>query len=173
MVTFREIPPGLVHAVVSAEDKHFFQHRGLDLARIMKAAYVDVQAGRKEQGASTLTMQLVRGLWLGPEKRWKRKFAEGMMTIYLEHKWSKEEIFETYANQVYLGRQAAYSVHGFSQASQMFFVPTRFSLSLSVCKTTVLSCWTVTLHTAPQDPGPPAHETILPVIVEVHSSEPN
>ena len=121
MVTFGEIPPVLVHAVVSAEDKHFFQHRGLDLARIMKAAYVDVQAGRKEQGASTLTMQLVRGLWLGPEKRWKRKFAEGMMTIYLEHKWSKEEIFETYANQVYLGRQAAYSIHGFSQASQMFF----------------------------------------------------
>jgi penicillin-binding protein 1B len=87
----------------------------------MKAAYVDLHAGRKEQGASTLTMQLVRGLWLQPEKRRKRKLVEAMMTVYLEQKWSKEEIFETYANQVYLGEQVAYSIHGFAQGSPMFF----------------------------------------------------
>jgi len=121
MVTFREIPPVLVNAVVSAEDKHFFQHNGLDVARIAKAAWVDFQSGRKEEGASTITMQLVRGLWLKPEKRWKRKFEEAMMTMYLEHKWSKEAIFQAYANQVYLGEQNGYSIHGFAQGAQLFF----------------------------------------------------
>ena len=130
LVTFAEIPQVLVRAVVSAEDKHFFKHRGIDLPRIMKAAYVDVHAGRKEQGASTLTMQLVRGLWLQPEKRWKRKFVEAMMTVYLEQKWSKEEIFETYANQVYLGEQLAYSIHGFAQGSQTFFAKELRDLTL-------------------------------------------
>ena len=121
LIAFREIPPVLVHAVVSAEDKHFFQHGGLDLPRVAKAAYVDLLEGRKEQGASTLTMQLVRGLWLQPEKQWKRKIAEAMMTVRLERKWSKEEIFETYANQVFLGRQSAYSIHGFAEGSEVFF----------------------------------------------------
>jgi len=121
MVTFQDLPQGLVNAVVSAEDKHFFHHQGLDLPRIVKAAYIDVREHRKEQGASTLTMQLVRGLWLHPEKRWKRKAAEAMMTIHLERKWSKKQIFTAYANQVFLGREAAYSIHGFAEASQVFF----------------------------------------------------
>jgi penicillin-binding protein 1B len=121
MVTFNEIPKSLVNAVTSIEDKHFFKHRGLDVPRIAKAAYVDFRDGRKEQGASTLTMQLVRGLWLQPEKRWKRKIAEAIMTIHLERKWSKETIFETYANEVYLGREAAYSIHGFAEGSEAFF----------------------------------------------------
>ncbi|MDP9170840.1 MAG: penicillin-binding protein, partial [Acidobacteriota bacterium] len=121
MVTFQELPPILVNAVVSVEDKHFFHHRGLDVPRIAKAAWVDIRSHRKEQGASTLTMQLVRGLWLQPEKRWKRKVAEAMMTIHLERKWSKEEIFAAYGNEVFLGTQAAYSIHGFAEASQLFF----------------------------------------------------
>ena len=121
IVSYSQIPPVLVHALVSAEDKRFFQHRGLDLRRIVKAAYVDAKDHKKEQGASTLTMQLVRGLWLEPDKVWMRKIAEAMMTMHLEHEWSKEKIFETYVNQVYLGRQAAYSVHGFGEGARMFF----------------------------------------------------
>ena len=121
LVNFSGIPPVLVHAVVSAEDKRFFKHHGLDLPRIARAAYVDARDHRKEQGASTLTMQLVRGLWLEPDKLWMRKLAEAVMTIHLEREWSKERIFETYANQVYLGRQAAYSIHGFGQGSRLFF----------------------------------------------------
>ena len=66
-------------------------------------------------------MQLVRGLWLEPDKLWMRKLAEALMTIHLEREWTKEKIFETYVNQVYLGRQAAYSVHGFGEASRLFF----------------------------------------------------
>ena len=121
MVAFGEIPNQLVNAVTAIEDKHFFKHRGLDVPRIMKAAYVDFRDRRKEQGASTLTMQLVRGLWLQPEKKWKRKVAEAIMTVHLERKWPKEKIFETYANEVYLGREAAYSIHGFAEGSEAFF----------------------------------------------------
>jgi len=121
MLAFAAIPPVLVHAVVSAEDKRFFSHGGVDLPRIAKAAWIDFRDGRKEEGASTLTMQLVRGLSLDPDKRWKRKIAEVLMTIHLEHQWSKEKIFETYVNQVYLGRQADYSVHGFGAGARMFF----------------------------------------------------
>lgn len=130
IVTFKELPPLLVNAVVSVEDKHFFHHRGLDLPRIAKAAWVDVRERRKEQGASTLTMQMVRGLWLHPEKKWRRKIAEAMMTVHLERKWSKEEIFTAYANLVFLGRQAAYSIHGFAEASELFFGKEPRNLSL-------------------------------------------
>jgi penicillin-binding protein 1B len=121
MVTFSTIPPVLVHAIVSAEDKRFFKHKGLDMRRVLKAAYVDVKDRRKAEGASTLTMQLVRGLWLEPDKLWMRKVAEAMMTVHLEREWSKEKIFETYVNQVYLGRQAAYSIHGFGEGARLFF----------------------------------------------------
>ena len=121
LVTFAEIPRTLVEAVVSIEDKHFFQHSGLDVMRVAKAAYVDMKDGRKEQGASTLTMQLVRGLWLDPEKRWTRKASEALMTLHLERRWSKEKIFETYANQIYLGRQQSYAFHGFGQAALALF----------------------------------------------------
>ncbi|MDP9054634.1 MAG: PBP1A family penicillin-binding protein [Acidobacteriota bacterium] len=121
LVTFSSIPPVLVHAIVSVEDKRFFRHKGLDLRRVVKAAYVDVKDRRKAEGASTLTMQLVRGLWLEPDKLWMRKVAEAMMTVHLEHEWTKEKIFETYVNQVYLGRQAAYNIHGFGEGSRLFF----------------------------------------------------
>ena len=104
MVPFSEIPPALVHAVVSVEDKHFFSHGGFDLFRILRAAYVDLKAGRKEQGASTLSMQLARILWLAPDKNWKRKAEELLITMHLEHKLTKQQIFEYYANEVYLGR---------------------------------------------------------------------
>ena len=66
-------------------------------------------------------MQLVRGLWLRPQKKWKRKIAEALMTVHLERKWSKDEIFAAYANLVFLGREASYSLHGVAEASERFF----------------------------------------------------
>jgi penicillin-binding protein 1B len=121
MVTFGEIPRDLVNALLSVEDKRFFSHDGFDAMRIMKAAWVDVKDGRKEQGASTLSMQLARGLYLAPDKNWKRKMEELMITMHLEHKLSKKQIFETYANQVYLGRRSTYSIHGFGEGAHAFF----------------------------------------------------
>ena len=118
---FSEIPRALVDAVVSVEDKHFFTHSGLDLLRMLKAAYVDLREARKQQGASTLSMQLARGLWLQPDKKWKRKFAEVLITMHLEHKLTKKQIFAFYCNQVYLGRQGTFSINGFGEAAHTYF----------------------------------------------------
>jgi penicillin-binding protein 1B len=121
LVRFPQIPPALVRAVISVEDKHFFRHSGFDFLRILKAAYVDVREGRKEQGASTLSMQLTRSLWLDPRKNWRRKLSEFLMTVHLEERLSKEEIFETYANQIYLGRRGTFNINGFGEGARVFF----------------------------------------------------
>jgi len=121
LVKFADIPKVLIDAVTSAEDKRFFQHQGFDPLRIVKAAYVDLKEGRKEQGASTLSQQLARGLWLEPEKRWTRKLAELLITLRLEQTLSKQQIFEDYANQIYLGRRGTFSINGFGEAAEAYF----------------------------------------------------
>jgi penicillin-binding protein 1B len=120
LTRFAEIPPVLVQAVISVEDKRFFYHSGFDSLRILKAAYVDLKKGRKQQGASTLSMQLARGLWLDGDKNWRRKFQEILITLHLEEKLTKRQIFEDYANQVYLGRQGPFSIHGFGEAARTY-----------------------------------------------------
>lgn len=121
LVKFADIPKDLIDAVTSAEDKRFFQHQGFDPLRIIKAAYIDLKQGRKEQGASTLSQQLARGLVLNPNKLWTRKLAELAVTLRLEQTLSKQEIFEDYANQVYLGRRGSFSINGFGEAAQAYF----------------------------------------------------
>ena len=121
LIKFRDIPQNLVHAIISAEDKRFFQHAGFDPMRILKAAWVDFRSGRKEQGASTISMQLSRSFWLDSDKSWRRKFAELLITMRLEERLSKEQIFEDYCNQVYLGRTGTYSINGFGAAAIAFF----------------------------------------------------
>lgn len=121
LVRYSEIPRALVEAVISVEDKHFFQHSGFDLFRIAKAAWVDLREGRKEQGASTLSMQLARDLWLDPDKSWRRKAAEFLMALHLEARLSKQQIFEYYANAVYLGRRGTFNIVGFGEGARVFF----------------------------------------------------
>jgi penicillin-binding protein 1B len=121
IVHYKEIPKVLIDAVTSAEDKRFFRHNGLDSLRMLKAAYVDLKEGRKDQGASTLSMQLARSIWLGPDKSWKRKLAEVAIAIRLEERLSKEQILEYYFNQVYLGRRGTFSLHGFGAAAAAYF----------------------------------------------------
>lgn len=120
IVKFADIPPVLVQAVTSAEDKHFFQHAGFDPVRIIKAAYIDIKQRKKEQGASTLSQQLARMFFLTQDKHWTRKLAEMIITLQLEQKLSKEEIFEYYANQIYLGWRGSYKIHGFGEASEAY-----------------------------------------------------
>jgi len=120
LVKFADIPPVLVQAVTSAEDKHFFQHAGFDPVRIIKAAYVDIRQGRKEQGASTLSQQLARMFFLDQDKRWTRKLAEMIITLQLEQKLTKNEIFEDYANQIYLGMRGTFRIHGFGEAAEAY-----------------------------------------------------
>jgi penicillin-binding protein 1B len=120
MVRFADIPPVLVEAVTSAEDKRFFQHAGFDPIRIVKAAYIDLKEGRNAQGASTLSQQLARMFWLDTGKRWTRKLAEMIITLQLEQKLSKEVIFEDYANDIYLGWRGSFRIHGFGEAAEAY-----------------------------------------------------
>lgn len=130
IVKYNDIPPVLVHAVISIEDKRFFQHNGFDPIRIVKAVWVDLKEHRKDQGASTITQQLARNLWLNSKKTWSRKFDELLITIHLERKLTKQKIFEYYANQVDLGRRGSFAIRGFGEASQAYFGKDMRSLTL-------------------------------------------
>lgn len=121
LIKYSELPPVLIQAIVAAEDKRFFQHSGFDGLRIAKAFYIDLKEHRKEQGASTISMQLARNLWLGRDKSWKRKIAEALITVHLEGKLSKEQILEDYANMVYLGGRSTFGINGFGEAARAYF----------------------------------------------------
>ena len=121
LVHYADIPKVVVDAIISAEDKRFFQHAGFDPFRIVKAVYVDLKEGRKAEGASTLSMQLARSFWLDNDKSWRRKAAEMMITLELEQKLSKEQIFEFYCNQINLGQRGTFGIRGFGEAAQAYF----------------------------------------------------
>jgi penicillin-binding protein 1B len=121
IVKYPDIPKLLVNAVVSIEDKRFFQHAGFDPLRIIKAAYVDVRKGYSAEGASTLSMQLARGFFLTPTKTWKRKVAETLITLQLEQKLTTEEICVHYAHPVDRGRRGSFAIRGFGEAAQAYF----------------------------------------------------
>ncbi len=120
-VKFRDIPTVLVQAITSAEDKHFFEHLGFDPVRVVKAAYVDLKQGKKNQGASTLTMQLASMMLGEHEKSLSRKWAEIIITLQLEQRLSKEEIFAYYANDYHLGAHGSFQIYGFGEAAEAFF----------------------------------------------------
>ena len=121
LIKFQDIPPVLVNAVLAIEDRRFFQHSGVNYFRLAEAALVDLREGRHGQGGSTLTMQLSRGFFLSPEKTFKRKLREMLIAIELEQKFSKQRIFEMYANQVYLGQRGSFTINGFGEASRAYF----------------------------------------------------
>ena len=136
-VAYSEIPQHLLQALVSVEDKRFFNHTGLDPIRMTKAAYVDIKEGRKEQGASTITMQLARSFWLDQEKTYTRKLAEILLTLELERRFTKQQILEFYVNEVYLGRSGSFSVHGFGEAARAYFAKDIRKLTLPEAATLV------------------------------------
>lgn len=121
LVQYADLPPVLVQAVLAAEDKRFFSHPGLDPLRVLAAAWVDLLRGRKAQGASTITMQVARSFFLSRQRSWRRKLAETFMALLLEQRFTKEQIFELYANQVYLGNRGSFAIHGFGEAAQAYF----------------------------------------------------
>ncbi|MFZ0793250.1 MAG: transglycosylase domain-containing protein [Candidatus Korobacteraceae bacterium] len=121
LIKFQDIPPVLVNAVLAIEDRRFFQHGGVNYFRLIEAAAVDLREGRHEQGGSTITMQLSRGFFLTPQKTLKRKLTEMMIAIELEQKFSKQRIFEMYANEVYLGQRGSFTINGFGEASHAYF----------------------------------------------------
>ena len=135
LITYDEIPANLVQAVLAIEDRRFFEHNGVNVFRLLEAGIRDVRSGQKQQGGSTLTMQLARGFFLSPEKRLKRKLIEIVITLQLEHRFNKQQIFEMYANQINLGQRGSFSITGFGEASQAYFGKDIKQLNLAECAT--------------------------------------
>ncbi len=121
VVKFNDIPKVLVDAVLAIEDRRFFEHNGINFARFAEAAWIDLTSQRHQQGGSTLTMQLSRGFFLTRERTIKRKLTEMLIAIELEQKFSKQQIFEIYANWVDLGQRGSFAISGFAEASRDYF----------------------------------------------------
>jgi penicillin-binding protein 1B len=122
LVSYNEIPQRLVQAVTAIEDRRFFDHGGVDYHSMIGWAWHDLRGDRRwTGGGSTLTMQLSRGIFLSPERRIKRKLIEILITFQLEARFTKQQIFEMYANQINLGHRGSYDINGFGEASQAFF----------------------------------------------------
>jgi len=114
-------PPACRAAVLAAEDRHFFRHPGIDPAAIGRALLVDLRAGARLQGGSTLTQQLVKNAFLSPRRTVGRKVREALLALLLEAHASKEDILRRYLASVYLGVDAGVPVHGFAQAAEVYF----------------------------------------------------
>ena len=121
LVKYDDIPKVMVDAVTSIEDRRFFHHSGVNYWRLMQAAWVDLRQGGNRQGGSTITMQVARGFFLTPEKKLKRKLTEILISIELEQRFSKKQIFELYANQVDMGQRGSFTITGFGEAAQAYF----------------------------------------------------
>ena len=121
LVDIEDVPPLLVTGLQAVEDRHFKSHPGVDLRGIARAALANARAGRAVQGGSTLTQQLVKNFFLTRDRTVVRKFNEAIMALLLELHYDKAEILEAYINEVFLGQQGAYAVHGFGRASLFYF----------------------------------------------------
>ncbi len=121
LVKYDEIPKIMVQAVISIEDRRFFQHNGVNFMRLAEAAWIDFTHQRHQQGGSTITMQLSRAFFLTPEKTFKRKLIEMLIAVELEQKFSKQQIFEFYANRVDLGQRGSFTISGLAEGSRSYF----------------------------------------------------
>ena len=117
VVPYSEFPPVLIQAILSIEDKSFESNWGVNLFRAVAAAYRDLHSNGRAQGASTLTMQLARNLFLSSEKTYGRKLQEIFLSVQIERRFTKQQIFDLYANQIYLG----HGTYGFEAGSEYFF----------------------------------------------------
>ncbi len=126
VIGFNDLPVHLVKAITVTEDRAFFEHYGVNIRGILRALIrrydnSDPNSPIARQGGSSITQQLVKNLLLSPERTLGRKVAEAYMSVIIETRLTKEEIFSLYCNQVYLGQQAGFSIHGFGQAADAYF----------------------------------------------------
>jgi penicillin-binding protein 1A len=127
VVAIGEVPAQLKNAIIAAEDERFYEHPGIDYVGVLRAAYANLAAGGRRQGASTITMQVARNFFLSSEKTLTRKLYEALLAFKIEHSLAKEQILELYVNQIYLGQRA----YGFGAASQIYFGKALGQLSLA------------------------------------------
>lgn len=121
LVKITDAPQLLVTGLQAVEDRHFKHHPGVDLRGVVRAAVANLRAGKAVQGGSTLTQQLVKNYFLTQDRTIARKFNEAIMALLLELHYDKAEILDAYINEVFLGQQGAYAVHGFGQAALFYF----------------------------------------------------
>lgn len=134
VIGFGDLPPHLVKAITVTEDRTFFTHHGINVRGILRALLrrydADAASPIARQGGSSITQQLVKNLLLSPEKTIRRKIAEAYMSVILETRLSKEEIFALYCNEAYLGQRAGFSINGFGEAAESYFNKDVTSLTL-------------------------------------------
>lgn len=126
LVRIDDVPVRLRQAILAAEDERFYEHPGVDLIGIARAAVANLVSGERGQGASTITMQVARNFFLSREKTYNRKLYEILLSIKIEHNLSKDQILELYVNQIFLGHRA----YGFAAASRTYFGKTLDELTL-------------------------------------------
>jgi penicillin-binding protein 1B len=120
LVRYNQVPRHFIDALIAIEDKRFYHHNGIDPKALLRAA-VSTATGRGVQGGSTITQQLVKNFFLTPERTLKRKANEMLMAILLELHYDKNDILETYLNEVYFGQDGTRGIHGVGLASQFYF----------------------------------------------------
>ncbi len=120
-LAFTEIPPVLIQAITSIEDRRFFDHPGLDIFGVARAMLRNAGDERIGQGGSTITQQLVKNTYLSSERTLRRKFAEAMLSFTIERRLSKQDIFALYCNEIFLGQRDAVAVRGIEQAARIYF----------------------------------------------------
>jgi penicillin-binding protein 1B len=134
LLTYDEIPPNLVQAVLAIEDRRFFEHGGVNYVSMISWAWHDVIGDRKHRGgASTLTMQLAKLLFLADTGTIKYKLTQIMVAFHLEHRFNKKQLFEMYANEMNLGQRGSFSINGFGEAAQAYFGKDVQHLDLAEC----------------------------------------
>jgi penicillin-binding protein 1B len=121
LVRLDDLPKHVLDAVISIEDRRFYKHSGVDLASVARAVVTNLFGEGPMQGGSTITQQLVKNLYLSPEKTLRRKISEATMAILMEAKYSKNDILENYLNEVYLGQRGPVSIKGIGEAAQLYF----------------------------------------------------
>lgn len=134
-LSYGDIPPLLVQAILSIEDRRFFEHSGVDFHGVARALFRNAGDERMGQGGSTITQQLVKNTYLTPERTLRRKYAEAMISFTLEHRFSKQDIFALYCNEIYLGQRNGAGVRGVNQAAHAYFGKELKELSLSEAAT--------------------------------------
>jgi penicillin-binding protein 1B len=126
LVRLNEVPPLLTEGLIAVEDKNYYKHFGINPTSIIRAMVENIKHGKKVQGGSTLTQQLVKNYFLTNEQTYTRKANEATMSMLLELHYSKDDILEAYMNEIYLGQNGQRAIHGFGLASQFYFgVPIR------------------------------------------------
>lgn len=126
-VRYDQLPPKLIQAFLATEDDRFFRHHGVDWQGILRAALANARAGGIRQGASTITMQVARDMFLTPRRDMKRKMSEIYISLLMESEFSKEEIFSLYVNKIFLGQRA----YGVGAAAEVYFGKSLDQLSIA------------------------------------------